>query len=473
MSILHEVIQLKSIRGPVLQISLLLHEIYRFVLHVQDPEVLSKAQHILADGLSQPDMPQEVLSLIRESDLLATLDKLESQCLHSAPSNAQSALHLLGFFLDWTYGHHPSQRRALFPRLARYIRILRLTLVDTNPFDARFAAVNSLCALSHTWTLSPASKPTAPLLLGLTTVLYDTLNDDDDEIRDAAAFAASRLLNAHSAPTSPPVVPAVPILTAHRLAAFFKTHFSASTDLVREGLRRLTDTPFRARVFGTPFAETFAAEREEDTTLFATEKQNLFKDPTLDAVFWARVLACVEPRAVPGDLRGGLFTWVRSALEVFVETAGREEDGALGWTSKVEVFTLGVRVLCAADVVLSWEGGDDSEDGVVVRRLLVEFGRGGGESGVHGLWMEKVGRVLERSVVAVVEGAGARVRAVEEGLRKSEEEKKSGGAEKVEGAKTQTQTQTPDEQSVLNFLANLSARVRATEGGLMKKAGMP
>lgn len=471
LTLLHEVLQLKSIRGPVLQTSLILHEIYRLILTTRDPEVLSASQHVLSSGLSQPSMPHVVLPFVRDPDLFATLDKLESQCLYSAPSNAQSALHLLGFFLDWTYGNSPAHHQDLYPRIARYIRILRLTIVDTNPFDARFAAVNSICALHHIWTLPTASKATRSLLLGLATVLYDMLNDDDDEIRDAAALATTRLVNAHAAPRAPALVPAVPILTAHRLAAFFKTHFPTSIDLVKEGLRRLTDTPFRARLFGTPFEDTFAAAREEDTTLFATEKQNLFKDPTLDAVFWARVLGSVDFAAVSEDLRGALFRWVQSALKVFVETARKEKDGALGWTSKVEVFTLGMRVLCAADVVLTWETDAGSENAVVVRKLLVEFGQVGKESGVHGLWMEKVARVLERGVVTVMRRVARRLRAVGAGLRKAGEEKKNETAKDAEGAKKQTQT--PDEQSVLNFLANLSARVRATEGGLMKKAGMP
>ncbi|KAF1964175.1 HEAT repeat protein-like protein [Bimuria novae-zelandiae CBS 107.79] len=457
-----EVTQLKTLRGPVLQISLILHDVYCLVLSAQDAEVLFKAQSVLADGLSQPGMPQEVLDLIRESDLLATLNKLEEQCLQSAPLNAQSALHLLGYFLDYTYKHYPAQRHNIFPRIARYIRILRLTIVDTNPFDARFAAVNSTRALQHIWTLSPTSRTTGPLLLALAIVLYDMLNDDDDEIRDYAAVATTSLLNAHLPSTTPPLTPLVPILTTHRLAAFLITYFSTSPDLCKEAVRRLTSTPFHAPLFSTAFGVTFQEERKEDTTLFASEKQNLFIDPTLDAVFWARVLASLPPSFVPSALQNGLVAWVEEALEVFLETAVVEKDGALGWTSKVEVFTLGMRVLCAAGVVLGWESDLASESGVRIRKLLVEFSKVGGSSGVHGLWMEKLERLLEGAIVGVMRRVGERLRAVEMGL----EEAKNAPSLKVKEASTL------DEQSVLNFLTSLGARVRATEGGLMKKAGM-
>lgn len=483
LDMLHKIIQLDNLRGPVLQISLILLDVYRLTLAIEDPEVLSIAQTVLADGLSHPGMAQEVLSLIPETELLATLSKLEAQCLHSAPSNAQSALHLLGFFLDWTYGTYPAHRDALLSKLATYIRILRVAILDTNPFDARFAAINSIHALHHIWTLPPSSNPHASLLLGLTTVLYDTLNDDDDEIRDVASLATTTLLNAHS---KSPLTPTVPILSSHRLATFLTTHFSASPSLAKEGLRRLTDTPFRTPLFSIPFADAFAAASEEDTTLFAAEKQNLFMDPTLDAVFWSRVLSRVDPKCVPRQLRVAINKWVVDGLRAFIETAREKGDGALGWTSKVEVFTLGMRVLCGVGVVVRWEG-PFAAMGKKVRRLVKLMVTEGGESGVHGLWVGKGERERERACWYVVRGVAERLRAVEreieggekEGGGKTEskteemtEEKKEETTDGKKEEKTGVKTETPDEQSVLRFLAGLSARVRATEGGLMKKAGM-
>ncbi|KAL1605095.1 hypothetical protein SLS60_004638 [Paraconiothyrium brasiliense] len=456
---LHEIIQLKTLEGPVLQLSLILHDMYRLTLSATDPEILSKAQHVLADGLSHPGMAQEVLDLIREPDLLSTLNKLEEQCLNSAPSNAQSALHLLGFFLDWTYATYPSQRKNLWPRIARFIGILRMTIVDTNPFDARFAAVNSICALQYVWRISPSSKSTGPLLLGLSITLYDMLNDDDEEIRDAAAIATTALLNTHS--TTPATIPSVPILTSHRLASFLTTHFPTSPALCSEALRRLTATPFRYPLFSKPFAHTLAQEREEDTTLFATEKQNLFFDPTLDALFWSRVLAVCTP---PPNLARKLGFWVEEALRLLLETSEKEGGGALGWSSKTEVFTLGMRVLCAADVAITWE----AENATTIRELLVRFTQVGREQDVNGIWVGKADKIVEQSIRGLVKGAGARIEAVERELERAKEE----GERKTEGKGRKEKKTAVDEQSVLAFLTRLGTRVRATEGGLMKNAGM-
>jgi len=408
---LHDIIEIKRPQGPVLQTPLILLQIFHLTQKAHDPEILAKAQSVLADGLSLPEMRRSVLSLVKENDLLTTLQNLEDQCLASAPSNAQTALHLLGFFLDWTYHTHPQHRRSLLINLARYIRILRMTIIDTNPFDARFAAVQSMATLQHIWTLRPTSKAEGPLLLGLTFVLYDMLNDDDDEIRNVAAEATSRLLSTHASHQHrQPINPAVPILTTHHLARFLTTHFRTTPSLYNEATRRLTATPPSTPLFSTPFAEAFQETRKQDSALFTTEKQNLFHDPTLDALLWSRVLSSLpqSPSAPPPALRESLTSWVLESLAELTRTAREEADGALGWSAKPEVFTLGMRVLCAAGVALEWGSASSGQGkkgmGADVRKMLVEFVVAGRESGVHGLWVGKAERMLEAGVVGNLRG---------------------------------------------------------------------
>jgi len=407
---LNDVVQAKVPRGPVLQISLILLDIYHLVRDVQGVEVLSKAQTVLADGLCQhPTMVDSVLSLISENDILFTLSKLEAECLEGTPSNAESALYLLAFFLDWAYHRYPLHRRSMLYRIARYIRLLRMTLVETSPFDARFAAVQSVSAISQIWTMSPTSKSTGPLLLGLTLVLYDMLNDDDDEVRDLAALATASLISFHSEPRSLPK-PSVPVLSSHRLASFLITHFTFSSDLQTSALRRLTGTPLQTPLFAVPFVQLLVEYRREDTALFSTEKQNLFLDPTLDAVLWSRVLRASSAHAMPGHVHAQLQAWVIAGLRELIQVAENERDGPLGWTSKPEVFTLGMRVICAADVALRRGDRAVTQDGVQLRKLLgrfVEVGRDVGET--HGLWVATAEKVLENSIIQVV-------RRVREGL---------------------------------------------------------
>jgi hypothetical protein len=283
------------------------------------------------------------------------------------------------------------------------------------PFDARYAAVQSLSALDRIFTYndSPTSKP---LILGLALVLYDLLNDDDDEIRDEAALVTSRLLRAQGFgnPTKRILVQdengvkwtsleyerggddPVPIITVQRLGRFLAQKYADSKALCREGLRRLTD----GKLGRESFANTFTEARKEDTALFTQEKQNLYKDDVLDATFWASVLRSVSPAAILPHYAAELRAWVLDAVSALTQTTENEVDGPLGWTSKAEVFTLGMRVFSAADVLLRW----DQREGAEVRLALLRLAAAGKESELNGLWLEKIERVLEDSVVRLVRG---------------------------------------------------------------------
>jgi hypothetical protein len=260
----------------------------------------------------------------------------------------------------------------------------------------RFAAVQSLATFHHIWAARTTSKATAPLILGLSFVLYDLLNDDDDEIRDTAALATGALLRAQDKPDTKDTVP---FLTAQHLATWLSRTFSTSRFLVAEALRRLTNTPAPTPLFSVPFEKVLARERQEDTALFATEKQNLYKDDTLDAVLWMRVLTALPASSIAPGTRAGMKTYILHALDVLARTAECERDGALGWLSKPEVFTLGIRVLCAAEVCLKWGDGEGRGEVLVALRRFADVAEKGE---VHGLLLERVEGMLEREVVGMM-----------------------------------------------------------------------
>jgi hypothetical protein len=379
---------------PTAEVMVLVHQV---VLQATDAEVLSKAQSVLADALTDESSRSAFFAIVQASETLRTLTHLESQCLGGPPSNMQSALHLFGIFLDHAFQTCTEQRHTVLETTVKYIRLLRVTIIDTNPFDTRFAAVQSLYTLTHIWSTSRASPKTENLLLALSLVLYDLLNDDDDEIRDLAALATAKLLQAQQSTTT--TAAAVPLLTTHALASYLCNAFPNSTALATEALRRLTHTPAPAALFSVPFAHMLAADRTQDNALFATEKQNLYKDDALDAVFWARVLSGLAPRALTAAQRQGLAAWVADALQVLSDTAASEPDAALGWTSKAEVFALVVGVLEAADVVL--RSGAAADQGRMRRTLRVFLDQAEGAE-VHGLILGRGEGVLRKSVLGVL-----------------------------------------------------------------------
>ncbi|KAH7359589.1 HEAT repeat protein-like protein [Pyrenochaeta sp. MPI-SDFR-AT-0127] len=400
---LDTILQMENLGDLAGHTSIILMGIYRVVLSATEPEVLSKAQSVLAVTLARRDTKSSFFKEVKAQDTMEMLSKLEAQCLDGPPSNMQSALYLLGYFLDFAFHAHPEHNRAALEATARYVRLLRMTIIDTNPFDTRFAAIQSINALDHIWGAGVSHKETGSLTLALSFILYDLLNDDDDEIRDAAALATAKFLRAQGYTN---VKDTVPILITQQLATFLCTTSTTSpyaVALSRESLRRLTATPSPSPLFSIPFARTLADERKEDTALFATEKQNLYKDDSLDAVLWSRVLASQRANKVPQGLQDGLTSWVLDGLAVLTDTARKEVDGSLGWSSKSEVFTLGIRAICAAEVVLRWSGCGNVQAETrraKVMKALRDFADVGEKAEVHGLWLERVERVLEKQVLS-------------------------------------------------------------------------
>ncbi|KAL6704178.1 hypothetical protein ACN47E_008435 [Coniothyrium glycines] len=389
---LSEVLKIRPWSGSGISHSLLTSHILRVVLEATDLEVISKAQAVLADTLGNEDLKIEFLNLLSKHQVMSTLERLQEQCLQGPPSNMQSALRLIGSFLDTAYQQYQEEFAVISNTIARYIRILRMTTIDTNPFDTRFAAVQSLASLTHIWTLPTSSSASTALLLGLSFLLLDTLSDDDDEIRDLAATATAAFLRAQGHHT---FTNTVPLLTSHRLATFLSKTFPENPFLHTECLRRLTSTPSPTRLFSIPFATAFQAASKQDTALFAQERQNLYKDDALDAVLYARILSALPAAtAARTPLANALRTWTLAALAFLAEKSSSTIDGALGWSSKPEVFALGMRVFCAAEVLLAW--------GVGRREVLLalrRFADAAVEGEVHGLWVQRVEGVLAREVL--------------------------------------------------------------------------
>lgn len=218
------------------------------------------------------------------------------------------------------------------------------------------------------------------------------LNDDDDEIRNDAASVTSKLLHAQG--FNPTKVNAVPIIAVQQLAKFLTKCFNESSDLCREALRRLVGVNSSSRLFAKPLADILVEESKEDTALFSQEKQNLFKDDVMDVALWSNVLKALPPSTAPKTLVMELSAWVLGGLSALSETARKEIDGPLGWTSKAEVFVLGMRVISAADVLVNWNCGDAS----LIKLALRKFADVGTASEMNALWLEKIEHVLEKSV---------------------------------------------------------------------------
>lgn len=225
------------------------------------------------------------------------------------------------------------------------------------------AAVNALSsfvasvALSNTFTPENAPDPAhLPWLMAL----YDAILDDDDEIRAAAASAAAPLLSYQSL---------VPVEASRRLLRWLSTTYGSVDEFRAYVACRMTAnhvspaltsflspnheednnsssniTPTTKLLQGWTSAGTqLERAMRPDDALFAVEEQNLYFDELVEACRWRDVFSSLVPNPLTSspEVVATLKDWTLAGLEAVKRLAGANpHDGALGWTSKPDVFAI-------------------------------------------------------------------------------------------------------------------------------------
>lgn len=249
--------------------------------------------------------------------------------------------------------------------------------------------------MRRVWRTPDPSNHAASALLNLMLVTYDALNDDDDEIRDIATKVVTRIIAGPRYRDGMKDV--VPLVASQRLSEYLVKTYPDSRDLCEEAIHRVMGSDGSV----SPLDVLEQAQRNS-TTLFVQEKQNLFVDDVREVVIWSRVLKSLSDEAVTRSRAAYFSKWIWSGLSVFMDAAKAQGDGPLGWTSKPEVFAIGMRLIYGAEVLLHWRGRKSrkgSFEASKVRRLLREFADVGEANEVHKLWLQKIETVLADSVV--------------------------------------------------------------------------
>lgn len=204
--------------------------------------------------------------------------------------------------------------------------------------------------------------------------LYDSLVDDDEDVRDQGARVTSKILSVITSPAaengtttsslSPPAA-------KENLLRFLCEGYRASMSLCVESIRQLIgmdsspgfasanvqddepqtkkgESPMRLR----SVAELSLEARATSTVVFVEERQNLYIDTVSEAESWAKLLSRLDSDAWPPSIASDLETWTIEGLAHILDILENSIDGALGPTSKPEVFTLFTRVLLAAKVLI-------------------------------------------------------------------------------------------------------------------------
>jgi hypothetical protein len=247
-----------------------------------------------------------------------------------------------------------------------------IQLTGSKIFDTRLAAALALKSFVTATTLDRASSQAMSVVL----VLYDFLIDDDDEVREIAAQAASPIIGADT----------TPLLAIDSLLQWMAERFAESPAFRLQAIYRMVGqvAPV-AETSGEelclmPAAERLTAALEVDDALFAVEKQNLFVDEVLESQRWATVLEGLCSRRIDndGEYREALHGWCVSGLENLAALAERD-DGPLGWASQPRVFAVAAVILRSSVTASRW-GPELGE----LRSRLAELRRVGERCRLHG-----------------------------------------------------------------------------------------
>ena len=213
-----------------------------------------------------------------------------------------------------------------------------------------------------------------PQLLGVYLALYNSLVDDDEDVRDQGASVVSAILSVAIFPAADKGTTTMslsPPAARKGLLQLLCEGYRSSMMLCIESVRHLTgmdsaldcDTAQKPEnnpqtgegksvLHLRPVVDLSLEARITSTVVFVEERQNLYIDTVIEAEDWAELLCRLDPNAWPSSLASDLEIWTIGGLTHILEVIQDSIDGALSPTSKPEVFTLFTRVLLAAKVFI-------------------------------------------------------------------------------------------------------------------------
>ncbi|KAF8531293.1 putative death-receptor fusion protein-domain-containing protein [Trichophaea hybrida] len=202
------------------------------------------------------------------------------------------------------------------------------------PYTTRTAALSSLSSLALPLKLKTGADEA---LIRAYSLVYDLLNDDDDDIRLSAASLAQQILGSE--------ILLLPLTTAEKLTLSLPRYFPVSTVLLQTAISRITGD--------VTAVESWQKATKKDKILFQREKQNLWVDAVGVVEVWGVVAELVLARGVGKKEIEGLREWVGEGRRLVAE---RETvDGSVevtgGWGREEEVVAFLARVRVAAKVV--------------------------------------------------------------------------------------------------------------------------
>ncbi|PQE06896.1 HEAT repeat protein [Rutstroemia sp. NJR-2017a BVV2] len=302
------------------------------------------------------DQYQSLLRGIQSCDLAQFLQDFSELKYLTLPGessprlfNAQLRTSGVVKLLEWTI---PTDEETIRQDLRVWGESLNEAGQAHRDFDTRFAAAK---ALSYFFTCLPDAYQWQASLLPSLVVLYDTLNDDDDEIRELGAQTVSLILGQ----------PLIPLAASEIYTFWLQQNFPGNQLFGWNVICRVTgsESVIYDETANLHSAEDqLSAAMKQDDALFVEEEQNLFIDEVREVKLWSKILSkLLLENNMADHLQTQIQTlvhWVQAGLEK-LNVLAQETDGPLGWTSNPKMFAVCTRILLSAKTLLG-EGGQSA-----------------------------------------------------------------------------------------------------------------
>ncbi|KAI1268651.1 hypothetical protein F5Y18DRAFT_376294 [Xylariaceae sp. FL1019] len=348
---------------------------YLRVVHAtKSPEALTLALENLASlldfTLSSMGDHDDLNALASEEALSTLWEDLQMNTMSPSLSDAIVRVSgpLVAAALQQNKGH-------VDDRLGNCLRYWGALMTDAGladrTFDTRIAAVEAMNSLSVTLQLGKTKNNGEPLSvdhLPWLITLYDALTDDDIEVRETAALAATSIIGLALVPTE----------AALRLLQWLAEHFATISEFKVHVVERMighnfgASSPARivtrqegdiAAAQWVPAAKQLEEAMRFDDSLFVIEEHNQYIDEVQEARRWASVFlplfsaprdsSSAETENTEDKVVEALAAWTSAGIDTLTNIASSKEgeDGPLGWSSKPQVFAICARIMICGSML--------------------------------------------------------------------------------------------------------------------------
>ncbi|KAJ8058763.1 hypothetical protein OCU04_011752 [Sclerotinia nivalis] len=310
-------------------------------LQKSGPSAYDQYSKIL-NNIKQCDMDQYLLDIGEIAHFMG------SETGKSGPRLAHALIRTSGTFMLFNWLKSKGDDNAQINFMARAEQ-LNEAGKSHNDFDTRFAAAKGL---SYFFACLPDEFKWSSEVLPCLITLYDTLNDDDDEVRELGAEIVSSIVGK----------PLIPLAACEEFAEWLIFQYPQDQMFSWNIICRITgsdDFIFHGAYAGLCSPEDqLSAAMKQDDALFVEEEQNLFIDEVREAKLWSRIISkdfkTLENNGSADyhwQRYSHLAQWILDALRK-LNALMEKSDGPLGWTSKPSMFASCIRILLGANALV-------------------------------------------------------------------------------------------------------------------------